>query len=185
MVFVVATTNKTPKVTVEKFTNKQGKENIIFGLHVVARMLFIDLQHELDHIEQICNRFLAKRLILLTSAWQQTASGEWMADEQDSNLLKGWQNAIMEYHVRLLELQRLVKNGADRQTIDYHAKQVVRWSQIYWQKGRGLGFSNRKAMWQQQFFPDLDELRQEVNQIFIDLQLYYPPSEVKVSYKTR
>ena len=131
-VFVVKTQVRgTPSVSVERKIDRFGAVSDTFVLNLIAQMMFIDLEHEFDHIDQVVKRFIAQGVPILTNVTEQTARG-WRRNLEYPGLLRDWQNTITEYHVRLLEFRRLYQRNIDHDLLKLHAKHVAIWSRRYW-----------------------------------------------------
>ena len=150
---------------------------------MISHQLFLDLEHELDHIDQILTRFFAQGSPFYTAVFEESSRGHWRENQQYPGVLRNWQNTISEYHVRLLEFKRLHEREIDEPLLREHARQVVIWSQKYF-NATGLGKSSSKTNWEAQFFPDLQTLRTEVNQLFLQTGVKFAEWEVtKNRYK--
>lgn len=125
-------------------------------------MLFIDLEHELDHVEQILTRFIAQGVPFFTKVLEKNAQGNWKENPQYPGVLRSWQNDISEYHVRLIEFKRLHQRKINEETLRAHSDQLKYWYQRYL-KATGFGKSKSRKAWEEQFFADIPALHEEVS----------------------
>ena len=137
--FEIKHTKGDPYVEVIEVHDREG--NIIRlekGLGLQKGMRYIDLEHELDHIQQLL-RFGEQGL--LTDRVQEYPNGRRVKSRNQEGVITPWQNSILEYHNRLNEFLRLHERGVDLSTLKEHAEGVDEWQQIHFYKG--LGGHNR------------------------------------------
>ncbi len=108
-----------------------------------------------------------ERVIHEDGSHRDTAALVFVINPHHPNVLRTWQNTILEYEVRLLEFQRLYENESDAEAMQEAANQVATWSRKYW-SAVGLGKSKSKLAWEEKFAPDLQELRKEVGSLLIN-----------------
>jgi len=135
-------------------------------------MRYIDLEHELDHIEQLL-RFGEQGLP--TDRFIEYANGRRVKSRNQEGVMAPWQNSILEYHNRLNEFQSLYERGVDVSTLKEHAEGVEKWRQIY--SNKGLGGHNRgrggrpnsdqrtRRAWARKHFRDISELVTKYNRV--------------------
>lgn len=134
-------------------------------LYVKAGMRYLDLEHELGHIDQLMERFGDSPPF--TDVEVQRANGS--RRRARGNELKGQlsadQDTIVEYHNRLVEFIRLKERGASDAVLIKHAHGVEGARAVYWNKGVGRGNSPSGIRWRDQHFPDLLDLEAAYNQL--------------------
>lgn len=139
-------------------------------LAVVYSRMFVDLEHELDHIEQIFSRFISQGIPLFTKVWEQQPNKQWQEKPDHPDSLRNWQNSIIEYHVRLLEFRRLFSRNVPKEILEAHADQLMVWAKRY-NTAIGIGKSQSKKVWVEQYFPDLPHLIVEAKTLIQQLHL--------------
>ncbi|MGB0385420.1 MAG: hypothetical protein ACPGWR_11400 [Ardenticatenaceae bacterium] len=97
-------------------------------------MRYIDLEHELGHIEQLL-RFGEPGLA--TDRLIEHANGRRVESRNKKGIMTPWQYSILEYHNRLNEFLRLYERGVDVSVLKEHAAGVDKWREIYFNKGLG------------------------------------------------
>lgn len=75
-----------------------------------------------------------------------------------AEIMTNWQNAIIEYHNRLLEFLRLYDRDASPELLREHAQGVNKWRVQYREKGLKGGRSPTRHAWLQKHFPDIPDL---------------------------
>jgi hypothetical protein len=107
-----------PHVFFKRVCDKQGtlvrEEKYV---SVVAGMRFLDLEHEVGHVEQLEDRFGGN---LPISKFVQLRPDREVLVKNAPDVLQGWQDAVTEYHNRLLEYQRLADRGANPSLLAKH-----------------------------------------------------------------
>lgn len=130
-------------------------------LNVAAGMRYIDLEHELGHIEQL-SRFgdkvppLAKKV--------EVGDGHRRDADVLAGIMKTKHIAILEYHNRLVEFVRLYERNVNVQILNSHAddRYGVEESYIYYQKkGVNWGKSTTGIAFIEKYFPELAELERK------------------------
>jgi hypothetical protein len=139
-------------------------------LNVAAGMRYIDLEHELGHIEQFTTRFgdqvppLEKKIPLRRYY------------RRDVDVLAGImtekQKIIVEYHNRLVEFLRLYDRGVDVKILKEHAHGpyldgkdgLDYWKNRYERKAINQGMSISRSRWIEKYFPELLELEKRYKQ---------------------
>lgn len=135
-------------------------------LNVAAGMRYIDLEHELGHIEQFTTRFgdtvppLEKKIEFSRH------------HRRDVDVLAGImsekEKAILEYHNRLVEFMRLYKRGVDVELLKEHAygpkfdkkDGIEHWYREYlWATNKEM--SKSRAAWIAKHLPDLIGLQDQ------------------------
>lgn len=128
-----------------------------------------DLEHELGHVHQLTDRFPDEPLVtdvVKTLSDGRTVSGK---GPELAGTMTSWQDAIMEYHVRLQEFLRLAERGVDPALLREHAKGVDHWYDEYWKKGISKRRSRTRVAWAEQHFADIAPLQEQVEQIRAEL----------------
>ena len=128
-------------------------------------MRYIDLEHELGHIEQLI-RFGEQTLP--TDRLIEYANGRRVESRNKKGVMAPWQNSILEYHNRLNEFLRLYERGLQVSVLKEHAAGVDKWAQIYFHKGLGGHNHGRggrpnskqraKRAWAGKYFGEISQL---------------------------
>lgn len=134
------------------------------NLHVAAGMRYIDLEHELGHIDQLTTRFGEK--VPPTQKVVELPNGRRRKTKVLAGILTEKKKAILEYHNRLVEFMRLYQRGVDLRLLKEHAygpkfdKQdgVEHWHKQYlWATNKEM--SQSRLAWIEKYLPDLAELK--------------------------
>lgn len=139
-------------------------------LLVASGMRFIDLEHELGHIEQFTTRFgpnippLEKKI--------QLPNGHRRNVDVLAGIMTIKQQVIVEYHNRLVEFIRLYKRCVDVQVLKQHAYGegarkkggLKHWEREYARKGINYRESITGMAWMEKYFPDIPELEKQYYQ---------------------
>lgn len=156
--FEVKFTTGDPCVKVVEVYDVENKLiRVEMGLYLQKGMRYIDLEHELGHIEQL-SRFghpapPTDKVIELPNARRKS-----MSDRK--GILTTWQDKILEYHNRLIEFLRLYSRRVDLSLLKEHAKGVDHWQKEYWTKGIKGERSPRRNNWLNQYFADIRDFEQ-------------------------
>jgi hypothetical protein len=134
-------------------------------LHARPGMRFLDLEHELGHVDQMMDRNRFPDGPPPVEVVRQHPDGTRTAVSHAPSALKGWQDPIVEYHNRLVEYIRLAERGVDPAVLREHAEGVDQWRDRYWRKGLKKGFSESQGAWAQAHFPDIAALEGRVQQL--------------------
>ena len=134
-------------------------------LNVATGMRYLDLEHELDHIEQFTTRFgdnvppLEKKIEFSSR------------HRRDVDVLAGImttkQKIIVEYHNRLVEFLRLYERGVDTEILIDHAEGhdgVDSWRTQYLRNGINNQLSTTGMAFVKNHFPDIPELEKKYKQ---------------------
>jgi hypothetical protein len=164
--FEIKYTQGAPYVEVIEVQDREG--NLIRLEKVLALqkgMRYIDLEHELGHIEQLL-RFGEPGMP--TDRVTEYPNGRRVESRNQEGVMREWQNSILEYHNRLNEFLRLYERGVDVSVLKEHAKGVETWRQRYSSEGQGGlnrgrgGRANSKQRlmraWGRKYFGDMREL---------------------------
>jgi hypothetical protein len=164
--FEIKYTQGAPYVEVIEVQDREGnliRLEKIMGLQ--KGMRYIDLEHELDHIEQLL-RFGEPGMP--TDRVTEYPNGRRVKSRNQKGVMAPWQNSILEYHNRLNEFLRLYERGVDVSLLKEHADGVETWQQIYFHKGLGGHHHGRrgkpnskqrvKKAWARKYFGDISEL---------------------------
>ncbi len=126
-------------------------------VHVQRGMRYLDLEHELDHVRQMTDprRFPDGPLPTEIVGKPKIIPPQ----------LKNWQNAIVEYHVRLTEFIRLAERGVDPEILVKHMSGVDEWRGIYQKTGIDGGRASKQVAWTREHFPDIRDLEVRTNEL--------------------
>lgn len=124
-------------------------------LHVLKGMRYLDLEHELGHIEQF-NRF--GNQVPPTEKLIELPNGRRYKYNIRDRILTVSQSTVTEYHNRLVEFLRLYSRRVDLDLLKEHAAGVDFWQNEYWHKGLSGGRSPSKKAWVNKYFADIEEL---------------------------
>jgi hypothetical protein len=121
-------------------------------LHLQEGMRYLDLEHELGHIDQIegmgGDMPPTRRILEEPGRPPRDIS-------KTGGVFTTWQNAVTEYHNRLVEWLRLFDRGASQALLREHAGGVAEWRRTY---QKHVPRSPTKSAWSSQHFPDLPTL---------------------------
>lgn len=138
-------------------------------LNVAAGMRYIDLEHELGHIDQF-GRFgdkvppLAKKVLV--------AEGHRRDVDVLAGIMKTKHIAILEYHNRLVEFIRLYERRVDVQLLKKHAYGtnldkrgglVAAYQRYLWATNKEMSIT--RTAWIKKYFPELPDLKKRYEQI--------------------
>lgn len=160
--------------SIEIYDKNQNFVRIEKNLHVVAGMRYIDLEHELGHIDQLTTRFGEK--VPPTQKVVELPNGHRRKAKVLDGILTEKKIAILEYHNRLVEFIRLYERGVDVDLLKEHAygpnfdKQdgVEHWHKRYsWATNKGM--SKSRGAWIELYLPDLDGLKAKYEKIVQNL----------------
>ena len=139
-------------------------------LNVAAGMRYLDLEHELGHIEQFTTRFGDKvppleKKIPLPSGYRRDV-------DVLAGILTSKQQIIVEYHNRLVEFLRLYDRGVDVEILKEHAHGpdldgedgLDYWKNEYEWKALNHCLSTSRIAWTEKYFPELPELEKRYEQ---------------------
>ena len=148
---------KPPHVMFRKIYDKQGN-HIDTEKYVSANegMRYLDLEHEIGHVDQLENN-LGGEIAVEKVIRFEPGSGRQNKQLKNGGLLTDRQDAIVEYHVRLQEDDRLVDRKADQELLDKHRKGLVDAKESYLRAVNG-GKSLKDIKWVKEYFPDLFDL---------------------------
>lgn len=127
-------------------------------LIVLKGMRYLDLEHELDHIQQF-RRFGDK--VPPTDKLVELPNGRRYQYNIRDGILTVAQSTIAEYHTRLVEFLRLYKRGVDLELLKEHAAGVEFWRHESWRKGLNGGRSPSKQAWADKYFSDIEQLSKQ------------------------
>ena len=155
--YKVVPTQGVPCVVIREVVDTQGNVlRIEREVQVRFGMPYLDLEHELGHLDQIQDRLKADMLPID----RVFESGRESPDHQ--GLYEAWMNDISEYQNRLVEYLRLHLRGVDLDVLEYHAQEVRNWRGEYSKISREAQRGSRRAVqrmaWGQKFFPDIAAL---------------------------
>ncbi len=146
---------------IEVYDQKRNLLRVEKVLNVLSGMRFLDLEHELGHIEQF-RRFEDQvpptdRVVELPNRRRKQAPNL-------KGILTVPQSTITEYHNRLVEFLRLYDRGVNIELLIEHASGVESSYYEYSKKGIKEGRSPRRKMWANKYFGDIAELSQQYEQ---------------------
>jgi hypothetical protein len=145
-----------PHVFFKRVCDKQGRivreDNYVA---VVAGMRFLDLEHEAGHVAQLEDRFGGNLPII---KFVQLRPDREVEVKNAPDVLQGWQDAVTEYHNRLVEYERLTMRDASPALLAKHLQGINK-SFIEYHKALSGKYSKpEQAAWVKQYFPDLNAL---------------------------
>jgi uncharacterized Zn-binding protein involved in type VI secretion len=161
--FEVVHRNEAPHVVIRRVVDREGNLlRIERELIVQPGMRYLDLEHELDHIRQ-GERFVDPPP---TDVVWQRQDGT-LKPAKGTNLegsLTNDQNAVMEYHVRMVEFLRLHDRGASPELLESHARGVEHYRREVIRRG---AYDRRKGLnkWREEHFSDLGDLARRYNEV--------------------
>jgi hypothetical protein len=139
-------------------------------LNVAKGMRYIDLEHELGHIEQFTTRFGEKvppldMLVLVPNRPRRDV-------DVLAGIMTNKQKIIVEYHNRVVEFLRLYDRGVDVYLLKEHAYGVKldknggveRWKKRNEWEALNRGMSTGRIAWTQKYFPEMPELEKRYDQ---------------------
>jgi hypothetical protein len=147
------TDRERPHVVVKEVVTPTG-ELIRIEKVLVANpgMRFLDLEHELGHVAQLEQ---TKRPLVTD---QVLENGKPYSGPNGSDRLTTAQDAVLEYHNRLVEYFRLKERGVAREILDKHRDGVRTQRQLYWKKGMSSGRSPSATTFVHDNVSDLPDL---------------------------
>lgn len=164
--FVIKYTTDAPYVEITEVYDEEGNLiRIEKELYLQKGMRYIDLEHELGHIEQLL-RF--GEPVIAMNRVIEYANGRRVQSRNQKGLMAPWQVAILEYHNRLNEFLRLYERGVSVSILREHFEGVEEWEEKYMKKARGGPNRGRGGMpsskqrvkraWARTYFDDISEL---------------------------
>jgi len=142
-----------PYVSVREVVNAAGERvRLVRSIILRKGMRFLDLEHELGHVEQ-AERFPGK---LVTE--RVTEDGKPYTGPAGENVLNAARDTVTEYHNRLVEYLRLRERRVDPKILEEHARGVREARDAFWKKGMKGGRSESAEKWVNEHFPDLRDL---------------------------
>ena len=138
-------------------------------LNVVARMRYLDLEHELGHIDQF-SRFGDKvppleKKIQLPNGFRRDV-------DVLAGIMSNKQVAILEYHNRLVEFVRLYERRVDLKILKEHAYGsslykngglVAAYEGYLWGTNREM--SKTRRAWIEKYFPEIPDLKKRYEEM--------------------
>lgn len=128
------------------------------NVHVLENMRFLDLEHELGHIDQL-SRF--EPHVPPTEKLVELPDGRRYKYKIRDGILTVAQSTIVEYHNRLVEFIRLYERGVDVALLKEHASGVDFWHRKARKKGLKGERSPSKQAWADKYFGDIEELSKQ------------------------
>ncbi|MGB0385135.1 MAG: hypothetical protein ACPGWR_09955 [Ardenticatenaceae bacterium] len=130
-------------------------------LHVLENMRYLDLEHELGHIDQF-SRF--GNQVPPTDKMVELPNGRRKRANIQDGVLTTAQSTAAEYHNRLVEFIRLYERGVDMEVLVEHADGVDDWDERYRKKLRGKR-NHKMPAWVKKYFGEIDDLVKQYNNI--------------------
>lgn len=164
--FKTVQTTGDPHVEIRRVVDPQG--NVIrtdLEVHVQEGMRFLDLEHEIGHVNQLTDpaRFpdgpLPTHIIV-----EQPGRSPKEARHQGGQMTN-WQDTIIEYHNRLQEVVALSERGASPAILREHLEGVSHHQKLYYEKGLKGGRSGSRREWADEHFWDIGDLASSVAKI--------------------
>lgn len=154
--YEIVYTEKDPRVWVQEVVDPDGKVlRVEKQLHVQKGMRFIDLEHEIGHINQ--HKLFEKGYIPLERVVEYP-NGRIKRPNDQKETLTNWRDTITEYHNRLVEYIRLCERGVNLEVLREHAEALPRFRTDYLKKGLNQGRSSNQKAWADQYFSDIGDL---------------------------
>ncbi|WP_046245310.1 type VI secretion system tube protein TssD [Hymenobacter terrenus] len=151
---------KAPHVVFKRVCDKQG--NVLREekhVAVVAGMRFLDLEHEAGHVTQLEDHLGGT---VPTVKFVQLRPDREVEVKNATDVLQGWQNAVTEYHNRLVEYLRLKGRHASPELLRHHQQGIADWKAVY-NKYLFIPKPNpQRIAWAKLYFPDLADLTESV-----------------------
>jgi predicted ABC-type ATPase len=162
-----------PHVVVRHVMDRAGNIlEIQHEVHVQRGMRFLDLEHELAHVHQMTERFPEGPPPTHIDGKPKIVPPK----------MKGWQDAVLEYHVRLEEYIRLAERAVDPEILAKHAESVDEWRAAYRKHvDTGRPFEEAERGWARSHFPEIPQLERTVH----DLRAGLGPERVPESFGGR
>lgn len=146
-----------PHVVFERVCDEQGNTlQETKYVVVIAGMRFLDLEHEADHVEQLEDRFSGE---LPSTKYLQLTPSNKVEMKTAPDILRDWQDAVTEYHVRLLEYRRLAERGGAASLLAKHFKGL---KDAYENYSYEIAKQHKRPAWVAKHFPELDTLAKQV-----------------------
>lgn len=131
-------------------------------LHVLKKMRYLDLEHELGHIDQF-SRFGNK--IPPTKKVVELPNGRRKTSDFQEGVLTTAQATVLEYHNRLVEFIRLYERRVEIEVLVEHAGGVDFWRKEDLKKGSKGGRSLSMAAWIKKYFADFYDLSKKYDNL--------------------
>jgi len=123
-------------------------------------MRYLDLEHELDHVRQLIDRFHGD---LGTEAYRVRENGTRVEMQGARRILSAKYDTVVEYHVRLGEAIRLIRNDVDPALIREHLAGVDERRALMNQK---IHQRDSKAQdWRREHFSDIPALERKLGEL--------------------
>ncbi|WP_285555037.1 hypothetical protein [Actinoplanes regularis] len=133
-------------------------------MRVIPDMRFLDFEHEVGHVHQMESRTrFPNGPEWGTNAVRDTGDGTFPSAKAVPNII-GNRMFIVEYHVRLEEIIRLDRNGADPAIVAKHIEGLGEYAREYKQHVETRSQS-KNAKFAADHFPDIPALREQVDAI--------------------
>ena len=165
--FEVRFTEGDPHVVSREVVDKAGNfVRVDRFVNVRKGMRFLDLEHEVGHVDQLTQRFgdtplLTERKVLLPN-------GNLKDSRNVAGVLTQTQNDITEHHNRLVEWLRLYKRGVNPEVLSEHTEGVEEYASRYFKRVRGGGASSAYK-WAETHFGDIKDLENQYKQAVREL----------------
>ncbi|MFC4145221.1 hypothetical protein ACFO0M_03030 [Micromonospora mangrovi] len=123
-------------------------------------MRFLDLEHEIDHVNQLKDRFNWE---IGTEAVRELPNGNFGKMNGPPGLLSQRHDTIVEYHVRVEEAIRLIERGVDSAVIRDHLAGVKKHEELMDRALRSGG--PKLEAWRDRYFSDLGESKSRLDEL--------------------
>ncbi|MCU7728499.1 hypothetical protein ODJ79_32715 [Actinoplanes sp. KI2] len=164
--FTIVQTTGDPRVVVRRVVGKDGTViRTDLELHVRKGMRFLDLEHEIGHVNQLTDPKRFPDGPPPTDIVTEATPGQFRDAPNQTGVLTRWQDPITEYHNRLQEVIALADRGASPELIREHLGGVAEWRERYRDKGLKGGRSGSQRAWAEEHFPDIQQLEDRVREI--------------------
>ena len=164
--FTIVQTTGDPRVVVRRVVGKDGAViRTDLELHIRKGMRFLDLEHEIGHVNQLTDPQRFPDGPPPTNIVTEATPGKFRDAPNQSGVLTRWQDPITEYHNRLQEVIALADRGASPELIREHLGGVAEWQERYFEKGLKGGRSGSQRAWAEEHFPDIQQLEARVKEI--------------------
>lgn len=153
-----------PHVERVEIVDRAGNSRVEQRVVGIEGMRFLDLEHEVGHVRQLLERFDGDPPF--TERMVENPGRPLKKSNDQSNVITNKQNAVIEFHNRLLEYKWLSERGAPRELLDEHADGLNDWHSAYRDAIRAYkGKKSKVGQWADEHFPDLRDLIEEYRQL--------------------
>ncbi|MBW6436342.1 hypothetical protein KZ829_21620 [Actinoplanes hulinensis] len=156
-----------PRVVIRHVYSADGKTFLHEEREVrhLDGMRWLDLEHELDHVRQMLDRFGGE---LGTEAYRERANGTRVELKGAQRILSAKYDTIVEYHVRLQEAIRLLERGVDPALVREHLAGVDERRALMNQKVHQRDSAAQN--WRREHFSDIPSLENRLRELRTDFE---------------